>query len=164
MSTAHEPAARENMAHEAPMTDTRAISVDMVCIACPMACRLTVTTSAADAISVVGNRCPRGEAYGSEEVRAPKRILTAVVPTDSAQFPFAPVRTDRAISRGLVKRLLSELYRRRISLPVRQGYVLVDDFDGARVIVTRTLPPDEIPPVRQPGAKPEGQDEIPGLQ
>ena len=138
--------------------------MDMVCIACPMACRLTVATSPAGALSVTGNRCSRGEAYSIEEVRAPRRILTAVVPTDSAQFPFAPVRTDRAISRGLVKRLLSELYGRRISLPVRQGHVLVDDFDGARVIVTRTLPPDEIPPVRQPGAKTEGQDQIPGLQ
>jgi len=145
-------------------TEAPAAKVDMVCIACPIACRLTVTTSAAGDITVSGNRCPKGEAYGSEEVKAPRRILTAVVPTDSAQFPCAPVRTDHAISRGLVKRLLSDLYSRTVSLPVRQGQILMEDFDGARVVFTRTLPPDEVPSVGQPGAEPEGQDEVPGLQ
>jgi CxxC motif-containing protein len=138
--------------------------VEMVCIACPIACRLIVTPSARGDATVTGNRCPRGESYGREELLAPRRVLTAVVPTDSPQFPFAPVRTDHAISRGLVKALLSELYGRRISLPVRQGQVLMEDFDGARVVFTRTLPPDEVSPVRQPGAEPERHDEVPGLQ
>lgn len=142
----------------------RSARVELVCIACPIACRLTVTTSLRGDVTVTGNLCVRGEAYGSEEVRAPKRILTAVVPTDSAQFPCAPVRTDKAISRGLVKRLLSELYGLRIALPVSQGQVLMEDFDGARVVFTRTLPPDEIPPVGKPGAESEGHNEIPGLE
>jgi CxxC motif-containing protein len=137
---------------------------ELVCIACPIACRLVVTTSGRGDITVTGNRCPRGEAYGSEEVRAPKRILTAVVPTDSAQFPCAPVRTDRPISRELVKQLLSELYGMRIALPVRLGEELMKDFDGARVVFTRTLPPDEISPVGEPGPEPEGQDEVSGHQ
>ena len=149
---------------EIPKKEIPAASVEMVCIACPIACRLTVATSPVGAVSVTGNRCPRGEDYGSEEVRAPRRILTAVVPTDSAQFPFAPVRTDRAISRGLVKQLLRQLYGHRIGLPIRQGQVLMEDFDGARVVFTRTLPPDEVSPVRQPGTEPVGQDEIPGFQ
>jgi len=138
--------------------------VELVCIACPIACRLAVRTSSRGDIAVTGNRCQRGEAYGTEEVRAPKRILTAVVPTDSAQFPCAPVRTDKAISRGLVKNLLDELYGLRVALPIRQGQVLMEDFDGARVLFTRTLPPDEIPPVGKPGAEPEGHDQVPGLQ
>jgi CxxC motif-containing protein len=142
---------------------SRETSVEMVCIACPLSCQLTVTT-AGGGVSVTGNRCPRGDAYGREEVQAPRRILTAVVPTDSPRFPFAPVRTDHAISRGLVKGLLSELYRRRIALPVRRGQVLMEDFDGARVIFTRTLPPDEVSPVRQPGAETERHNEVPGLQ
>jgi CxxC motif-containing protein len=137
---------------------------ELVCIACPIACRLMVSISTTGGITVTGNKCPRGEAYGAEEVRAPRRILTAVVPTDSARFPCAPVRTDQPISRGLVKNLLSELYGFRISLPVRRGQVLIEDFDGARVLITRTLPPDEIPPVGEAGAKPEGHDEVSGLQ
>jgi CxxC motif-containing protein len=142
----------------------RSTRVELVCIACPIACRLVVTTSPSGGVTVTGNRCVRGEAYGSEEVQAPRRVLTAVVLTDSSRYPCAPVRTDRAISRGLVKPLLSELYRLRIALPVRQGQVLMEDFDGARVVFTRTLQPDEIPPVGKPGAEPESENEIPGLQ
>jgi CxxC motif-containing protein len=123
---------------------------ELVCIACPMACRLTVV-QAGQVVTVTGNRCPTGETYGREEILAPRRMVTAVVPTDSLDFPCAPVRTDRPIQRGLVQRLLHELYASTISLPVRQGQVLMDDFDGARVVFTRTLPPDDVPPVRLAG-------------
>jgi len=127
---------------------------ELVCIACPLGCRMTVSIGAGpEEVTVTGNRCARGEAYGREEVLAPRRILTAVVPTDSTSFPCAPVRTDKAISRGLMRALLSDLYSRRVTLPVRQGQILIEDFDGARVIFTRTLPPDEVPAVREAGAE-----------
>lgn len=137
---------------------------ELVCIACPIACRITVTMARAGEVKVTGNRCSRGETYGKEEVLAPRRILTAVVPTDSPRFPCAPVRTDRAIGRAVVPQLLRELYARRVSLPVRQGQVFIEDFDGARVVFTRTLPPDEIPSVGEAGTEAEREDEIPRLQ
>ena len=121
---------------------------ELVCIACPIGCRLTVTAGAPAEVTVTGNRCERGEAYGREEMLSPRRILTAVVPTDSAEFPCAPVRTDRPIRREKSAELLADLYARKVSLPVRQGQVLMEDFDGARVLITRTLPPDEVPAVR----------------
>jgi CxxC motif-containing protein len=139
-------------------------TVEMVCIACPLACRLAVSLSGRGDVTVTGHRCTRGEAYGTEEVRAPRRILTAVVRTDSAEFPCAPVRTDRAISRELVNQLLSELDAMQVSLPIRQGQAAREDFDGARVVFTRTLPPDEVSPIREPGAEAEGQDEVSGFQ
>lgn len=134
---------------------------DLVCIACPLGCRMKVKSrnnGDLTEVSVSGNRCERGEAYGREEVLAPKRVLTAVVPTDSAQYPYAPVRTDTAIHRELVRTLLSELYRRRVALPVREGQVLIEDFDGARVIFTRTLPPDEVSSVGESRTEPIRQD------
>jgi CxxC motif-containing protein len=129
---------------------------ELVCIACPMACRLTVSTADSGEIHVAGNRCPRGDSYGREEVLAPRRIVTAVVPTSSMVFPCAPVRTDLPVPRAEVKDLLRALYARRVDLPVRRGQVLVEDFHGARVIFTRTLPPDEVAPVGETGTEPEG--------
>jgi CxxC motif-containing protein len=120
---------------------------ELVCIACPIACRLTVTKAADGAVSVAGNRCPKGELYGKEEMLAPRRIVTAVVPTSSKDFPCVPVRTDAPVSRDLVMDLLGDLYRLRVDLPVKNGQVLVADFHGARVIITRTLPPDQVSPV-----------------
>lgn len=124
-----------------------ATTKELVCIACPMACRLSVTVAADGAIAVSGNRCPRGDAYGREEVLAPRRIVTAVVPTGSPDFPCAPVRTDVAVPRESIPRLLEILYAKVVSLPVKQGQVVIGDYEGARVIFTRTLPPDDVSPV-----------------
>ena len=97
-------------------------------------------------MSVSGNRCPKGEVYGREEATSPKRVVTAVVRTDSAEFPYIPVRTDAPLPRSLTGALLSELSRREVRLPAARGAVLMEDFQstGVRVILTRTLPPDDI--------------------
>ena len=129
---------------------------ELVCIACPLACRLTVAQAQDGAVTVTGNRCPRGEQYGREEVLAPRRIVTAVVPTTSSAFPCAPVRTRGPVPRGTVKNLLRTLYGRSVTLPVHSGEVLME-FEGVRVVFTRTLPPDDVAAVSQPRAKPEGQ-------
>jgi CxxC motif-containing protein len=99
-----------------------------------------------ESIEVRGNRCPKGETYGKEEATSPKRVVTAVVRTDSKQFPYAPVRTDRPLPRALAGALLSELAGMSVRLPAALGYVLIPDFreTGVRVILTRTLPPNEI--------------------
>ena len=57
---------------------------EMVCIACPIGCRLSVERAEGDAVSVAGNRCPKGEVYAREELLAPRRTVTAVVRTGSA--------------------------------------------------------------------------------
>jgi CxxC motif-containing protein len=137
---------------------------DLVCIACPIACRLEVTRASGGEVTVGGNRCARGETYGREEILAPRRVVTAVVPTGSPDFPCAPVRTDRPIQRHLVNALLRDLYAAVMPLPIRQGQVLLENFDGARVIFTRTLPPDDVAPVGEAGAEAEGEDEIAALE
>jgi CxxC motif-containing protein len=130
--------------------------IQLVCIACPIGCRLTVRArSGTEEITVSGNRCPKGEAYGREEILAPRRMVTAVVRTDSADFPCAPVRTEGSVPRGLMKELLAMLYAGTATLPVRRGDVFIQDFKGARVVFTRTLPPDHVPAVGEPGAEPE---------
>jgi CxxC motif-containing protein len=139
-------------------------TVALVCIACPIGCPLTVTPLPDGGAEVSGNRCPRGDVYGREELLAPRRIVTAVVPTDSRQFPFAPVRTDVPLARGMVGALLQRLYATPVSLPIRQGDVLLEDFEGVRVLFTRSLPPDDISPVGEAGPEPEGENEVPALQ
>jgi len=125
--------------------------VKLVCIACPKGCRLTVrgTDGAEQAMTVEGNRCPRGEAYGREEVIAPRRTVTASMRTDSVEFPCMPVRTDGAVPRGMVRDLLRELYLGTVTLPVRLGTAVIRDWrgTGVDVVATRTLPPDPVPPV-----------------
>jgi|WetSurMetagenome_2_1015567.scaffolds.fasta_scaffold931886_2 CxxC motif-containing protein len=120
----------------------------IICVACPIGCRMKVTGTG-ETFTVTGNRCPKGEAYGREEALSPRRVVTGVVRTDSALFPYAPVRTDAPLPRGLMQDLMAELASRTTGLPVRTGECMVRDFraTGVNVVFTRSLPPDEIPPV-----------------
>jgi CxxC motif-containing protein len=121
---------------------------EMVCIACPVGCRMSVTEVEGQ-VRVRGNRCPKGEAYGREELLAPRRVVTGVVRTGSALYPFAPVRTDAPLPRGLTADLMAALAGGETFMPVRRGARFMEDFQGTgvNVVFTRSLPPDEIPPV-----------------
>ncbi len=50
---------------------------ELTCIVCPIGCRLSVEDAADGELQVTGNRCPRGAAYAVEEIRSPKRVVTA---------------------------------------------------------------------------------------
>jgi CxxC motif-containing protein len=139
------------------------MSAALVCIVCPIGCRLEVALMPQGEVTVSGNRCPRGETYGKEESLAPKRVLTAVVPTDSPAFPCVPVRTDLPLARALFPELLGRLYGMKASLPLRQGLTLIEDFHGVKVLVTRTLPPDDVASVGQPGTEAEGENQVAGM-
>jgi hypothetical protein len=67
---------------------------EMICIACPPGYRRTVAKTENGELRVSVNRCPKGEVYAREEILSPKRIVTAVVRTDSAAYPYVPVRPD----------------------------------------------------------------------
>jgi len=118
--------------------------MEIVCITCPNGCRLNVKVTPRGAV-VTGNKCPRGEAYGREEATEPKRVVTAVVRTGSPQWPCVPVRTDRAVPKKLILRLLKALYAMQVTVPVRKGEALLRDFAGAgvNVVFSRTVPPAE---------------------
>jgi CxxC motif-containing protein len=120
---------------------------ELVCISCPVGCRLTAERKEGEEILVTGNRCPKGEIYAREEMLAPKRTVTAVVRTDSPSFPFIPVRTDKPLPRELIGGLMADLAEKRIRLPAARGNVLMKDYrgSGVNVVLTRTLPPPSPP-------------------
>lgn len=116
---------------------------EFVCIACPIGCMLTVTVQADGEVVVTGNRCPKGAVYAREEMLSPKRVVTAVVRTDSEAFPCIPVRTDKSLPRELITGLIEDLARLSVHLPAALGTVLIENYrgSGVNVILTRTLPP-----------------------
>lgn len=117
---------------------------EMICISCPIGCRLTVTWRQLDgalSISVAGNKCPRGEEYAREEISAPKRIVTATCSIDSDICVRAPVRTDTPLPKALIPELLKEAYRLKLRAPVRAGDIVIENFRGSGVnlIAGRTI-------------------------
>jgi CxxC motif-containing protein len=115
--------------------------MEIICIVCPNGCHLTVEETGSG-LKVTGNQCRRGETYGREEATDPRRMVTCVVRTDSAQWPCIPVKTAEPVPKEVIPRLLQKLYSLRVTLPARRGDAVIEDFEGKgiRVVFSRTLP------------------------
>ena len=113
---------------------------ELVCIACPVGCRLAISgTPGESTFSVTGNKCSRGEVYATEEVLAPRRIVTATVAVSGSEIHRMPVKTAEPLPRELIPSLLQTLYHIQVEAPVLLGDTIVHDFEksGIDVVATR---------------------------
>ena len=51
----------------------------IICVSCPIGCRMTVQSKDGKITSVTGNTCPKGIKYAEEEFINPRRILPTTV-------------------------------------------------------------------------------------
>ena len=70
---------------------------DIICVACPMGCQISVELSdSGEILSVTGNTCKRGDAYARTECTHPERSLTTTVKVSGTPlFPLSPQRLFR---------------------------------------------------------------------
>ncbi len=116
---------------------------NLTCIVCPIGCSLAVNEDSSGNLSVTGNRCLRGELYAKEEIRAPKRTVTATcrIDKDSGFVKRIPVKTASPCPREKIHDLLDDIYKLKVALPVKTGDVLIEDWkgEGINVVATRTI-------------------------
>ncbi|MCL2878737.1 MAG: DUF1667 domain-containing protein [Treponema sp.] len=120
---------------------------NLTCIVCPTGCPLTVEEAIGPngdvQLTVSGNKCGRGSDYAREEVRAPKRTVTAscAVCGSSALVRRIPVKTSAPCPKEKIPDLLHDIYREKISLPVRTGDTIIADWmgSGIDIIATRSI-------------------------
>ncbi len=108
---------------------------EIICIACPVGCHLQVmfrgglakdASPDPDTIAITGNRCPRGEIYGREEVLAPTRMVTTTIPVAGSSFARrVPVRTTGPIPVARIPDLLTQLHAMELHAPLARGQVLL---------------------------------------
>ena len=112
---------------------------ELICINCPMGCPLTVTLEDGVVLSVAGNTCPRGDAYGRKEVTNPTRIVTSTVPVDGSPTErMVSVKTESDIPKGKIFDVVRALVDVRANAPVEIGDVIVPDVAGTGVAVIAT--------------------------
>jgi len=127
---------------------------ELTCIVCPIGCSLSVEEGSdpASVLTVSGNRCPRGAAYAQEEIRAPKRVVTA---TCGIAFPEEekaslrsltaprriPVKTSAPCPKEKIPELLADIYHLKLNLPVKAGAKPIVNWKGLNidVVVVRDL-------------------------
>jgi CxxC motif-containing protein len=114
---------------------------ELVCVGCPLGCRLQVETRDQTVTAVRGQQCARGKAYAEDEVLRPRRMITALVAIPGSHIPLS-VRTRAAIPKDLILSCLREIRALKVTLPVQIGDVLLPDILGTGVdlIATRDLP------------------------
>lgn len=112
---------------------------ELVCIVCPRGCRLTVDED--NGYAVTGNSCPRGAEYGRTELQNPTRVLTTTVRVMGGVHRRLPVKTDRAIPKGMLIPAMEEVAKVSLTAPVQAGQVIIHDIlgTGADLIATRAL-------------------------
>ena len=118
---------------------------NLTCIVCPIGCSMDVEDDpvAPDSLSVKGNNCSRGAVYAREEIRAPKRTVTATcrIEGDAGAVRRLPVKTSSPCPREKIPALLDDIYITTVSLPVRSGDVVIAGWKGLEidVVATRTI-------------------------
>ena len=120
------------------------MSREMICINCPMGCRLTVDDEDKSNIKVAGNTCPRGVTYAVNEITAPKRMVTGSVKVVGGNIPMVSVKTREAIPKELIFDSLEILKKVTLTAPVHIGDVVVADVCGCGVDFIATKKVDSV--------------------
>ena len=117
---------------------------ELICIGCPMGCRMTVTMEQGQVTQVSGNTCRRGDAYARREVTNPTRIVTSTVRVEGGILPVVSVKTREDIPKGKIFDCVKALQELVVEAPVRIGEVLLADVagTGGDIVATRACPQD----------------------
>ena len=113
--------------------------LELTCIQCPMGCPLVVTMVGGQVVSVSGNTCPRGKAYGEQEATHPVRVVTSTVPVDgSATQRMVSVKTAGDVPKGKIFDCVVALKDVRATAPVHIGDVILANVAGTGVDIIAT--------------------------
>lgn len=114
---------------------------DMTCICCPLGCSLHVTVEDNGEITVTGNTCNRGAAYGKKEMVSPERTVTSTVRIEGKTDEVVSVKTAGDIPKAKITDVMKEIKGSKATLPVHIGDVIVKNVadTGVDVIATKDM-------------------------
>jgi len=114
---------------------------NIVCIRCPLGCRLEVELNGSEVLDVNGNECLRGVDYAKVECTAPTRTLTTTVGITGGDIRRLPVRTRGDIPKSKIIDCIEALRGLTVSAPVNMGDVILADAadTGIDIIATRRV-------------------------
>ena len=98
-----------------------------ICVVCPKGCRLSVDAETAE---VTGNSCEKGYIYAENEIRNPVRVLTGTVNITGALYPRLPVKTDRAVPKGMLSECMRIIRNTNVNAPVEINEILIRNIAG----------------------------------
>ena len=115
---------------------------EVICIMCPLGCRIKFQVEGKEVKQVEGERCKKGVKYAQQEVTFPGRILTTTVPTDNPEMPLLPVRSNKALPKDRLIECMKHISKHSVTGSVQLGQTVVENILGldADIIACRTIP------------------------
>ena len=105
---------------------------DLVCILCPIGCRLKITGTIEN-LEVSGNTCKRGITYAHNEITNPVRTVCTTVKVKGGIHKVIPVKTDKAIPDKYKLEVVKAVNNIVLTSPVKMGDVIISDLFGTGV-------------------------------
>lgn len=114
---------------------------NLICVSCPMGCRLEVTVEASEVLKVTGNQCARGVIYAKKEIVNPTRVLTSVLPVRGGVEDMVSVKTQTDIPKSMLRECVASLKDFVVDAPIHSGDVIIANLCGTNValIATKTV-------------------------
>ena len=112
--------------------DFNTMERDLVCIVCPIGCRLKITGTADD-LQVSGNTCPKGISYAKEEITSPVRMICTTVKIEGGVHHVVPVKTDKPIPAQYKLEVVKAVNSVVVKSPVKMGDIIIPDLFGTGV-------------------------------
>lgn len=114
---------------------------EMVCITCPLGCRMELDIEDGALKAVRHNSCKRGIEYANQEFYDPRRMVTATASITGGLVDRIPVRTSTPLPIKHIPSLLRNVYRLQLAAPLPIGSVVIKNIadTGIDVITTRNL-------------------------
>lgn len=125
------------MEHTKMMEESR----ELICIRCPMGCRMTIGYSKNRELRIRGNTCPKGAEYASRELTAPSRVITSAIPVRGGCAARVPVKTKGEIPKKKIMECMEEIHRLTVQAPIEIGDVICDDIaqTGISLVATKSV-------------------------
>lgn len=114
---------------------------ELTCITCPVGCALKAEMHEDGTVSITGNKCPRGAAYGEKEMTNPTRVVTSTVRVAGRKDAVVGVKTASDIPKDKIMECMKALAAVEIVPPVVVGDVVLENVadTGVSIVVTRGI-------------------------
>ncbi|MCT4542674.1 MAG: DUF1667 domain-containing protein [Vallitalea sp.] len=110
---------------------------DLVCIACPIGCNITVSLQDKEVTNVEGNTCKRGEAYAKAECTHPTRILTTTMRVHNGKVPLVSVKSDKPLPKESLFECMKVINNVVLEAPMKIGDKAVENIvNDVNIVLT----------------------------
>ena len=110
----------------------------IVCIMCPLGCRVLVNMEGGEVSSIQGYACVNGKEYAEEEILSPARTIMSVVKCTKGDFPTVSVKTSGSIPKEKIYSVRKSIADVEVEAPVEVGEKVIEDVCGLDIDVVST--------------------------